>query len=240
MAKGYVYILTNPSFRKEWVKIGKTVNVKRRMRQLFNTSLPLPFECYATLQTENYGPAEKLIHGMLDSLTKKRISPNREYFNIDPGKALEILQKAAIAFPDAVVKVNGTHENDSHHLEKKSAKKSGSDILLKKSGSDAEIRLFTLKGTKCKAKAIITATGETTVCAGSEAYHTPSKSMISYHALRDQLWSDGTIKNGVFTKDYTFSKTSAAASVIMATPMQGPTAWIDENGRTWDEIFRKA
>ena len=24
MIKGYVYILTNPSFREDWVKIGKT------------------------------------------------------------------------------------------------------------------------------------------------------------------------------------------------------------------------
>lgn len=42
---GYVYILTNPSFREDWVKIGKSsrpVNV--RSKELDNTAVPLPFE----------------------------------------------------------------------------------------------------------------------------------------------------------------------------------------------------
>ena len=52
---GYVYILTNPSFREDWVKIGKSsrpVNV--RSKELDNTAVPLPFEIYATLRTVKY------------------------------------------------------------------------------------------------------------------------------------------------------------------------------------------
>ncbi len=44
MSMGYVYILTNPSFREGWVKIGKTrrpVNV--RSAELDNAAVPLPF-----------------------------------------------------------------------------------------------------------------------------------------------------------------------------------------------------
>ncbi len=36
MSNGYVYILTNPSFREDWVKIGKTrrpVNVRSAVRR---------------------------------------------------------------------------------------------------------------------------------------------------------------------------------------------------------------
>jgi hypothetical protein len=48
---GYVYILTNPSFREDWVKIGKSVRpVDVRSKELDNTAVPLPFEIFATLK----------------------------------------------------------------------------------------------------------------------------------------------------------------------------------------------
>lgn len=49
---GYVYILTNPSFREDWVKIGKSSRpVDVRSKELDNTAVPLPFEIYATINT---------------------------------------------------------------------------------------------------------------------------------------------------------------------------------------------
>ena len=45
---GYVYILTNPSFREDWVKIGKSSRpVDVRSKELDNTAVPLPFEIFA-------------------------------------------------------------------------------------------------------------------------------------------------------------------------------------------------
>lgn len=39
---GYVYILTNPSFREDWVKIGKSARpVNIRSKELDNTAVPL-------------------------------------------------------------------------------------------------------------------------------------------------------------------------------------------------------
>lgn len=39
----YVYILTNPSFREDWVKIGKSSRpVDVRSKELDNTAVPLP------------------------------------------------------------------------------------------------------------------------------------------------------------------------------------------------------
>ena len=50
--KGYVYILTNPSFREDWVKIGKSSRpVDVRSKELDNTAVPVPFEGYATRYT---------------------------------------------------------------------------------------------------------------------------------------------------------------------------------------------
>lgn len=42
---GYVYILTNPSFKEDWVKIGKSARpVDIRSKELDNTAVPLPFD----------------------------------------------------------------------------------------------------------------------------------------------------------------------------------------------------
>lgn len=100
---GYVYILTNPSFREDWVKIGKTVNMKQRLQTLFNTSLPLPFEPFATLKTVKFNEAETLVHHYIERFTNLRISDNREFFNVKPEVALEILKDVARVIDDAEI-----------------------------------------------------------------------------------------------------------------------------------------
>ena len=90
---GYVYILTNPSFKEDWVKIGKSSRpVDVRSKELDNTAVPMPFEIYATLKTSKYEEVEKLIHKTIDRLTDLRIRQNREFFNVPPAKALDILR----------------------------------------------------------------------------------------------------------------------------------------------------
>lgn len=101
---GYVYILTNPSFREDWVKIGKSSRpVDVRSKELDNTAVPLPFDVYATMQTEKYSEAEKAIHKQIDRLTDRRIRQNREFFNLEPALALEIMLDLAQLSADAVV-----------------------------------------------------------------------------------------------------------------------------------------
>lgn len=101
---GYVYILTNPSFREDWVKIGKSSRpVDVRSKELDNTAVPLPFEIYATLRTVKYDIVEKKIHKAIDRLTDLRIRQNREFFNIKPELALEIFKDEALILDDAVI-----------------------------------------------------------------------------------------------------------------------------------------
>lgn len=101
---GYVYILTNPSFREDWVKIGKSSRpVNIRSKELDNTAVPLPFEIYAILQTCKYEKVEKLIHKTIDRLTDLRIRQNREFFNVKPSEALAILKDIAETIDDAVI-----------------------------------------------------------------------------------------------------------------------------------------
>ncbi len=100
--KGYVYILTNPSFREDWVKIGKSSRpVDVRSKELDNTAVPLPFEIYATLYTSKYDKVEKQIHKQIDRLTDLRIRQNREFFNIAPAMALDIMRDIADLLDDA-------------------------------------------------------------------------------------------------------------------------------------------
>lgn len=101
---GYVYILTNPSFKEDWVKIGKSSRpVDIRSKELDNTAVPLPFEIYATLKTVKYNEAEKLIHHYIERFTNLRIRDNREFFNVQPEEALDIFRDVAQMLDDAVI-----------------------------------------------------------------------------------------------------------------------------------------
>ncbi len=113
MAKeaGYVYILTNPSFREDWVKIGKSSRpVDVRSKELDNTAVPLPFDIFATLKTVKYEIVEKKIHKTIDRL-------NREFFNIKPELALEILRDEATILDDAEITLYKNNVPISENLE---------------------------------------------------------------------------------------------------------------------------
>lgn len=103
---GYVYILTNPSFREDWVKIGKSARpVDIRSKELDNTAVPLPFEIYATIRTVKYNDVEKHVHKTIDRLTDLRIRQSREFFNVPPQIALDIFNDIAKMIDDAIVTV---------------------------------------------------------------------------------------------------------------------------------------
>ena len=87
-----VYILTNQSM-PETIKIGITENLERRIKELDNTSTPLPFECFYAVEVENAAAIEKKIHEGLDD---KRIRQNREFFNATPDQAKAILEIAEV------------------------------------------------------------------------------------------------------------------------------------------------
>lgn len=110
VSEGYVYILTNPSFKEDWVKIGKSSRpVDVRSKELDNTAVPLPFEIFATMKTCKYNEVEKLVHKTIDRLTDLRIRQNREFFNVSPKMALEIFRDIAMTIDDAEVVLY--HEN---------------------------------------------------------------------------------------------------------------------------------
>ena len=95
---GYIYILTNEAFHKSnWVKIGYTENIDQRLKSLYNTSVPTPFEVYATYEVPaSTGMADKSLHKLIQKLNPElRLSENREFFEIEPWDAYDILEAMA-------------------------------------------------------------------------------------------------------------------------------------------------
>ena len=75
----------------EIIKIGITDDLKRRLRDLDNTSTPLPFECFYALEVPDARSIEKLLHQSFDD---KRVRQNREFFNCSPEQAKAALSIA--------------------------------------------------------------------------------------------------------------------------------------------------
>ncbi len=120
MKSGYVYILTNPSYKDEIIKIGYTQNLKRRLNDLDKTGVPTPFEPYLTVKTAKYKTLEKVIHHELDKLTEFRTRKNREFFEINPVDAADLLVNLSKLIDDAEVEEYGGD------VEVRSATKKGS------------------------------------------------------------------------------------------------------------------
>ncbi len=210
MANGYVYILTNPSFREDWVKIGKTSRpVNTRSKELDNTAVPLPFEIYATLKTEEYDKAEKLIHKMIDRLTDKRIRKSREFFNIEPKIALQILQDV-----QEVIGGEITLGAKDESKEPETKVELPHDGVLKCTGSGADATAVK-EGEGLK------------VLKGSKVSKTLAESFKkhNYYKYRIQLEKEGVISRRLFTQDYTFSSYSATAAVVLGRSANGKTEW---------------
>lgn len=55
----------------------------------------------------------------------------------------------------------------------------------------------------------------------------------TYASIRDSLINNGIIVNGIFTKDYTFTSSSAAACVVLGRSANGRKEWTLLDGRTY-------
>lgn len=94
MAKGYIYIMTNPAL-KGMVKIGYAADVEARRKQLSTTALPYEYEIYATYETSG-NLEDKKLHRMIDNLNPDlRVTSNREFFVMSPEEAYELLEAIA-------------------------------------------------------------------------------------------------------------------------------------------------
>ena len=92
MEYGIVYLLTNP-YMPGLVKIGMTKqeDLDKRMKELYTTGVPVPFECQFACKVNNKDCAkiEKALHTAFDP---QRVNKNREFFRINVDQAKAILE----------------------------------------------------------------------------------------------------------------------------------------------------
>lgn len=103
---GYIYILTNPSF-KEYVKIGYADDVQKRLKQLNRSEcIPFAFRVYAVYEVDSRLSDTK-IHSIIDKLNPNLRSietfegkeRKREFYAMTPEDAYSILE--------AIAEING-------------------------------------------------------------------------------------------------------------------------------------
>ena len=85
---GIVYVLSNPAF-DNYVKVGRTIDLEQRLRQLDNTSVPLPFRCVFAVQVDDEIAVEKLVH---QAFADVRVRSTREFFEIDAQRVISALK----------------------------------------------------------------------------------------------------------------------------------------------------
>jgi hypothetical protein len=88
-----VYVLTNEAM-DGMVKIGRTsTSVEQRIRELDNTSMPLPFQCFYAAEVHDSVVVEGKLHRIFSD---KRIRSNREFFRVDANQVREAIQLAEL------------------------------------------------------------------------------------------------------------------------------------------------
>ena len=85
-----IYVLTNPAM-PGLVKIGKTTQqeVDERMKQLYGTGVPVPFDCAFACQVKDAHEVEKALHFAFGNM---RVNPNREFFRIETERVVAVLK----------------------------------------------------------------------------------------------------------------------------------------------------
>ena len=114
----YVYILTNPAM-PEWVKVGKSNNIPRRINDLNCTAVPLPFECYAALKV----PAD-CVYGVekgLQTFLGFSYQKEKEFFRTSPDEVLKYFKNAKLMNPSFEI-IKGDKLEEESEAEKKRTK----------------------------------------------------------------------------------------------------------------------
>jgi len=91
---GIVYVLTNPAM-PDLVKIGITTRdkVDDRIKELFTTSVPVPFDCEFACKVNDCSKVEKALQV---AFGPNRIHPAREFFSIEPEQAIAVLKLISV------------------------------------------------------------------------------------------------------------------------------------------------
>lgn len=84
-----VYVLRNEAM-PGLIKIGRTSgDLAVRMKQLYTTGVPVPFQCIYAIKLEHVADVEKTLHFAFGG---QRLNENREFFTVEPERVIAILK----------------------------------------------------------------------------------------------------------------------------------------------------
>lgn len=145
---GIVYILTNDAM-PGIIKIGITEStIEDRIKSLDNTSLPLPFRFYFAIEAKRFKEIEKLAH---NAFSDHRIRDNREFFRIDPERAVAALRIAGdkeLKQKNEMIDESGTVLEENIQKNKERKKRFSFDLVNIEIGS--ELTFIRDDSKKCK------------------------------------------------------------------------------------------
>ena len=206
-----------------------------------------------TLKTRQYKEIESIIHTSFDAF---RVNPDREFFEIEPKKACEILK----SFLKILGEESCLQEYDDHGV-----------IVLTSYGKKSTSPTTTLSATthkKGKSKSTLTAKNDTTdkhlfhakgkkrFADASGYYDETSKSFTILKgsvitldvtecfergpARKEVLKVCEKLSNGYRLKeDYIFDSPSTAASVVLGSSYNGFKVWKDDDGKKLTDVYPK-
>ena len=89
-----VYVLTNEAM-DGLVKIGRTTtSVEQRIKELDNTSIPLPFQCFFAGEVADCAYVEAHLH---KAFADKRVRNNREFFRVDANQVRAYVTRTGLS-----------------------------------------------------------------------------------------------------------------------------------------------
>jgi len=82
-----VYVFTNEAM-PGLVKIGRTNDLDGRMRELYKTGVPLPYECHYAVMVSDTDAAVSLEKKLHNLFAENRINKKREFFRVSPERVV--------------------------------------------------------------------------------------------------------------------------------------------------------
>lgn len=91
--KGWIYIFSNPAFKNNIIKIGKTSRTpKERRTELDTTGVPDSFSLEYKAYVKNFSSVERRVHRKLNSF---RLRQSREFFNCEISAAVTAIRQCS-------------------------------------------------------------------------------------------------------------------------------------------------
>jgi T5orf172 domain. len=120
--RGWIYIMSNSSFKGDLVKIGKSLKKPSfsRKDELYTTGVPTPFTVNYEIEVDNYDLAEKVIHRHLKYCRKNK---KREFFKISADEANNKILDIIDSLNLGVYKTNSPYNSEWNETAKNLSEK---------------------------------------------------------------------------------------------------------------------